>query len=232
MNDRCGPVRFAALVAGLIFALPAWADTELHLAETATVMAGPDEIAATLRVETTSPSPAEAQARANAMMQQALTQAHKVAGLVVSTGGYVVWRVGPDQANHNERWQVSQTLSLTGHEAPPMLTLTGSLQQQGLVVSSLGWRLSPAGERQAHQQATKQALVALRGRVDEAAVLLDLRFEHFKDIRLDSVAPQPLFRAMAPAMAMGAAAAAPPSVAAEDVPVSATAEADAILVPR
>jgi hypothetical protein len=111
-----------------------------------------------------------------------------------------------------------------------MLTLTGSLQQQGLVVSSLGWRLSPAGERQAHQQATKQALVALRGRVDEAAVLLDLRFEHFKDIRLDSVAPQPLFRAMAPAM--GAAAAAPPSVAAEDVPVSATAEADAILVPR
>jgi uncharacterized protein len=207
----------------------AYADTVLHLAETATVMAAPDEIAATLRAEATSTTASDAQARVNAAMQDALAQARKVEGLTVSTGGYGVWRTGPNQG---DRWQVSQTLNLTGHDGPALLTLVGALQQHGLAASNLGWRLSRTAERQAHQSATKQALTALRGRVDEAAALLDLRFDQYKNVRLDSAAPQPMFRAAAAPMAMSAASAPPPSVAPEDVPVSATAEADAILVPR
>jgi hypothetical protein len=73
-------------------------------------------------------------------------------------------------------------------------------------------------------------LSALRGRVDEAAALLDLRFDQYKDVRLDGATPQPMFRAMAAPMA--ARTATPPSVAPEDVPVSATAEVDAVLLPR
>jgi uncharacterized protein len=226
------PVGFATMLAGLTFVTIARAETVLHLAETATVMAAPDEIAATLRAEATSGSASDAQARVNAAMQQALAQAHKIDGLVISTGGYGVWRTGPTSADRNERWQVSQTLSLTGHDGPSLLNLVGVLQQQGLAVGSLSWRLSRDAERQAHQAATKQALSGLRGRVEEAAGLLDLRFDQFKEVRLDTSGQQPMPRGMAMPMAMNAGSAPPPSVAPEDVPVSATAEADAILLPR
>ncbi len=153
--------------------------------------------------------------------------------MAVSTGAYGVWRVSPTPQDRTERWQASETLNLSGHDSAQLLTLVGALQQQGLAVGSLGWRLSREAERQAHQEATKQALTVLRGRAEEAAGLLDLRFEQFKDVRLDTAGPrQPMFRAM-PAMAMAAApAASPPAVASEDVAVTATAEADVILQPR
>jgi len=230
MRRQPTPLWLAALAIGLGLSAPAQAETVLHLAETATVMVAPDEISATLGAQATSASASDAQARVNTMMQDALAQARKVEGLTVSTGAYGVWRNNaPDRT---ERWQVSQTLNLTGHDGPALLTLVGALQQRGLTVNNLAWRLSRATERQAHQTATKQALAALRGRVDEAAALLDLRFDQFKAVRLDSATPQPMFRAMAAPMAVGASAAPPPSVAADDVPVSATADADAILLPR
>jgi predicted secreted protein len=219
------------LVAGLLLTRPAYAETVLHLAETATVMAAPDEIAATLTAEATGPSASDAQARVNTAMQAALGQARAVSGVSVSTGGYGVWRT--NQPGHPDSWQVNQTLNLSSHDGPALLTLVGALQQRGLAVGNLGWRLSRAAERQAHQAATKQALSALRGRIDEAAALLDLRFDQYKDVRLDGATPQPMFRAMAAPMAVRSSAAAPPpSVAPEDVPVSATADVDAVLVPR
>jgi predicted secreted protein len=204
---------------------PARAETMLHLAETATVMAPPDELAATLRAEAAGTCASDAQARVNAAMQEALALARKVDSLTVSTGGYGVWRTA-------ERWQVSQALNLSSHDGPALLSLVGVLQQHGLVVSGLGWRLSRSAEKQARQEATKQALAALHGRVDEAAALLGLRFDQFKQVRLDTAAQQPMFRSMAAPMAANSGSAPPPSVVPEDVPVSATADADAVLLPR
>ncbi len=182
MLCRPAPVGLATLLAWLALATLARAETILHLAETATVMVAPDELAATLHAEATGASASDAQARVNTAMQQALAQARKIDGIAISTGGYGVWRTGSTSSERNERWQVSQTLSLNGRDGPSMLNLVGVLQQQGLAVGSLGWRLSSAAERQAHQAATKQALSGLRGRVEEAAALLDLRFGQFKEV--------------------------------------------------
>jgi predicted secreted protein len=231
LNLRIG-LAVAALCTFLGTGAPAAiAETTLHLAETATVMAAPDEIAAVLRAEAAGPAAPEAQARVNATMQDALERASHVSGITTSTGGYSVWRTGPNAQDRAERWQVSQTLHLTGQDGPALLGLVGDLQRRGLVVGNLAWRLSRSAERKARMDATRRALAALRGRVEEAAGLLDLRFSQFKDVRLDNAAP-PVFRALAAPMAMSAAAPAPPTAAAEDVPVSATAEADAILQPR
>src|ERR1700753_497498 len=109
---------FALSLVWLALAAPVRAETILHLSETATVMTAPDEIAATLRAEATSSSASEAQARVHTAMQQALAQAHKVDGIAVSTGSYGVWRTGPNSTDHNERWQVSQTLLLHSHDGP------------------------------------------------------------------------------------------------------------------
>lgn len=228
------PTSSRLLVAALLAFAPAVAraDTLLRLSETATVVAHPDELAASLRVEVTSPNAADAQRRVNAGMADALATAKAVAGVTVSSGGYFVWRVGAPQ-DRPERWQANQSLSLTSHDGAALLKLVGDLQQKGLLVGQLGWHLSDAAEHTAQAEATRKAIAALRGRADDAAALLGLRFGSFKEVRLDGTRPQPipLQRVMAVPMS-AAAAAAPPSAEPADITVSATAEADVELLPK
>lgn len=216
----------------LALAAPARAQTILHLAETASVNVRPDELAATLRVEAVAATAAEAQQEVNGRIADALNRARQAAGVTASTGLYTVWRVGPTPQDRSERWQASQGVELHGRDAAPLLQLVGELQQRGLATGRLGWRVSEQAGRAARQQALEAALQALRGRADAAAALLDLRFDAFREVRLDTPhPPAPFMRAMAaPAAAAGAAL--PPSAEAEDVPVSATAEADVLLKPR
>ena len=208
-------------------------DTILRLSETATVMVTPDEIAASLRAEAVAPNAPDAQRRVNEMMRDAVAAAKKVEGTIVSTGAYSVWRIGPTPADRGERWQAGQSLSLSGKDGEAMLKLVGELQQKGLVQATLVWRLSRNTERAARRDATKQALSALRGRADEAAEILGLRFSSFREVRLDSVVPPPIMpRPQMVTRATMAAAQPPPSAEAEDLPVSASAEADVVLKPR
>jgi predicted secreted protein len=230
-------LRHTAIAAGLLcvpllLAPAARADTVLHISDTETVTVVPDELAASLRAEVSSANPADAQQRVNAAMAVALADARKVAGVTASTGAYSVWHVGPTSQDHSERWQASQSLELTSHDSDALLTLVGTLQHNGLVIGALNWRLSRDAERKAHDEATRQAIAALRGRAQDAAGLLDLRFGSFKEVRLDGAAPVPMPRFAGAMAAMAAPAAEPPHAEATDVPVSATADADVILLPK
>jgi predicted secreted protein len=216
----------------LLAASPARAETLLRLSETATVTAHPDELDASLRVEATSASPADAQRRVNATMDDALAAAKAVAGVTVSTGGYFVWRVGPTPADRTERWQANQSIELTSQDGAALLKLVGVLQQKGLAVGQLGWRLSDAATHTARAEATRKAIAALRGRAEDAASLLDLRFASFKEVRLDNTRPQPPVPRLMMSMQATPAAAPPPSAEAADVTISATADADVVLLPK
>jgi len=208
-------------------------DTVLKLGETVTIMVTPDELAASLRAESLAPNAQEAQRRVNELMRDALDSAKKVASITVSTGGYNVWRTAVTPQDRNERWQAGQSINLTGKDAEAMLRLVGELQQKGLVQGNLAWRLSRDKERTARRDATKQALSGLRGRADEAAEILGLRFASFREVRLDSVAPPPVIPRQQGMMSRAAMASAPqPSTEAEDLPVTASAEADILLKPR
>ena len=242
MFHRVRACRLAVLSLGLVCVLlvsalaarPAYADdTILKLSETATVMVAPDELAASMRVEAISPTAQEAQRRVNELMAAAIAAARKLNGVVISTGSYSVWRVATSPADRNERWQSGQSLNLTGKDAEGLLKLVGDLQQMGLVQSNLMWRLSRDSERKARQDATKQALSTLRARADEAAGLLGLQFASFREVRLDSVAPPPILpRLQMASRAAMAAPAPPPNAEGEDMPVTASAEADVVLKPR
>ena len=215
----------------LTLAVPAIAaETHLLLSESATVIVTPDEIVASLRIEATSGTAAEAQKRVNDGMRDALATAKETAGgVIASTGGYGVWRT---QQNGADRWQGNQNLNLSSHDGAALLKLVGVLQQKGLALNGLNWRLARETARKAHQEATQKALATLRARVDEAAVGLELKFAQFASVRLDT-APMPQVRMMASSAAMmSGASAAPPAAVAEDTPVTASVEADAILVPR
>jgi uncharacterized protein YggE len=222
MRGRIGWIAISTL----IWISPCWAETILHLSDTETVMAHPDELVATLRAEATASSAASAQQAINAAMAQALARAKQASGIQAATEGYTAW-----QTNRPQRWQASQTLMLRSHDSAPLLTLIGELQQHGLAISDLSWQLSPAALREAHDNALREALSALRGRAEETAGLLGLRFEQFQKVSIATPQPAPFPRAMM-ATAMAAAAPVPPSAQAQDIPVSATAEADAMLVAK
>jgi predicted secreted protein len=225
--QTCGALLAAALA---LATASARADTILTLSETATVTEHPDELDASLRVEATAASPAEAQRRVNAAMADALAAAKAVAGVTVSTGGYFVWRVGPALTDRTEHWQANQSIDLASHDGGALLKLVGELQQKGLAAGQLGWRLSDNAMHAARAEATRKAIAALRGRAEAAADLLDLRFDSFKEVRLDGTRPQPFMPRMTLMAAPAASSqAAPPSVEAADVSVSATADADVIL---
>lgn len=211
--------------------------TVLKLAETATVTIQPDELTASLLAETIAASAAEAQARVNKFIADALARAKTVTVVTASTGRYSVYRVGPNPndrpgADKNERWQASQSLELKSHDGGALLNLVGELQKSGLAVGGLAWRLSPETARKARAQATRLALAGLRDRADEAAAQIGLAFEEFKEIRLDSDRPGPIGPRMMSAARMSGDASTPPSAVADDVSVSATAEADIVLRSR
>ncbi|MEI7712574.1 MAG: SIMPL domain-containing protein [Rhodospirillales bacterium] len=223
--------RFAFAVALLpLLAAPVFAaETHLTIGETATVMVAPDEIAASLRAEATANSAAEVQKRVNDAIRDALAATKDSPDVTASTGGYGVWRWAQGGV---DRWQGGQSLNLSSHDGAALLKLVGLLQQKGMAISGLNWRLSRDASRKARQDATHKALASLRARVDEAAAALDLKFEQFASVRVDSAQP-PQARMSAPmAISASLASTPPPAAVAEDTPVTASVEADAILVPR
>lgn len=214
-----------ALIAAFLLAsfAPAQAETLLRLSETGRVSAAPDELTASLRFEAEANEAAASQSRVNAVMAKALAEAKATQGVIATTGSYQGWRVGQPAG----RWRSAQTLELRGGDGPKILALVGSLQAQGLVVQGLSWRLAPETARARQAEATRLALGALRARAEDAARVVGLRFDSFREIRLDGGAPpRPLqFRAMAAAPAPMAE----PVAATEDIQVEATVEADVIL---
>jgi uncharacterized protein YggE len=100
-------------------------------------------------------------------------------------------------------------------------------------VNQLGWRLSDDAAQTAQHEATRKAIALLRGRAEEIALLLDLKFDSFSDVRLNGTRPGPIvLQRAAMAMAVPSSPSPPPTVEAADVNVTATVDADAVLLPK
>ena len=220
------------VLAGAVLALlaqPAAAATVLHLSETGRVMVQPDQLTAALSLDATAATPVAAQAQVNGGIGKALDQAKAVAGITATTGFYRVWQQ-PKPANE---WHASQQIELKQKgNGEALLKLVATLQGQGLAMNQLGWQVSPEAARKAHDEAVHMALAALRGRAEEAAAVLGLRFISFRQVDLDPgrASPVPVPRAMA--MMATAEAMPAPSAQADEVVIEATISADADLEPK
>lgn len=206
---------------------PPVAETELHLGETAEVARAPDEVIAVLRAEARAGSAAAAQEAVNRTATAAVARAQAVQGVRVATGGYWTGRV-----DDNRAWVASQQITLRSAEGAPLLDLVGTLQGQGLAMSSLTWTLTRDTQRTAREEASRLALDALRRRADAVAAQLGLQVVGLKEVRID--APQGMPRPMAAPMvaSMRSASGPPPVAVAEDIMVSATVQAVVVLRPR
>src|SRR6266851_1877277 len=161
--------RVTLALSAILLAAPAWAQAPGTVAPR-------DDNTAELRVEASDADPARLQAEINRRMATALERAKAAAAVTVTTGDYQVYqkppsRPAPDRrsANPPPRWQGMQSLLLQSRDAGALLALAGMLQQQGLVLSSLAYELTPEAARAVEDELTKEALARLRQRAERVA---------------------------------------------------------------
>jgi len=178
--------------------------TLLHLSEQAERPVARDQLRAVLRVEGGDSDAARLQAAIDRRMAEAVARAKDVAGVSLFTSGYAVYEQQPK--DQPRQWHGSAGLTLTARDPAPLLTLLGELQQSGLLLSSLGYELTPAAARKAQDELTAEALSRLRQRAERVAADLGLAVLRLHDLRVgNATGAQPAPRVFA-AVAGGAPA--------------------------
>ena len=197
----------------------------LHLSETAQRDVPRDLLRATLNAQATDPDAGKVQAAINQRMSAAMTRIEQVAGVTVETGGYSVYRETPDK--QPPRWHGSQTVELTSKDFAALLSLTGTLQQQGLVVQSLAPDISREARQSVEDALTDEALTRLKQRADRIAATAGVKLQGIRTLTVGTVnAPPPVIRPLMRMAAAEAAPAPPPVAEAGNATVSITASAE------
>ncbi|MCQ9155055.1 SIMPL domain-containing protein [Acidomonas methanolica] len=202
----------------------AWAaeetDTLLHLNATGRASAAPSLLTATFSAEASGADAAAAQARVNALTQQAEKRAAQIPSLKLLAQDYNVVQDGTKPAKPH--WTASQTLSLSGTDSVAVLKLAGTMQADGLLLNDLRWSLDPQTRDALLRQAREDALRRLQADAADAAHTLGLHFKRFRTVHL--VAPtEP--RPMMMMTRMAAISAPQRSEEPQDVSIMATGEA-------
>ena len=197
----------------------------LHLSETAQRDVPRDLLRATLAAEATDPDAGKVQADINQRMAAALVRIKQTAGVTVATGGYSVYREAPDK--QPPRWHGSQTVTLTGKDFAALLSLTGTLQQQGLVIQSLTPDISREARQSVEDALTDEALTRLKQRADRIAATAGVKLQGIRSLSVGNVnAPPPIVQPMMRMAAASAAPMPPPVAEAGNATVSITATAE------
>jgi uncharacterized protein len=222
----------AAVTLGAAFVLgasnAAQAQTTLNLSANGTNTVDPDEVIASLDIQASSASAANAQASVNRQMKHALDAVKAVPGVIATTGNYSVYQNMPDNQAKSATYQASQGLQLTmmapGGVPPDAFTaLAGQLQQNGLLLNTLDGDLSSKGRELAQQAAVTDAIRQIQAQAAAVAATLGEHVGKIKSLTVDVNTPGPIIRA-AP-MAMMAAASPPPQAAPGKVTVQANVSA-------
>jgi predicted secreted protein len=203
------------LIPALLAVSPAYADqtdvgapTVLHLTQSAERRITRDLLHVDMRAEGKGADPKAVEAGINRLMAKALAEAKQVPGIEVSNGGYNVYR----DASSSE-WTGSQSLFLGGTDSGALLSLAGTLQAGGMVMSNLGYEVAPATVRGAESVLTVEALSGLGQRAAAIAQQLHVSVLGYRNLTVGNAetsgGPMPRFAATATASPMSAPVAAP-----------------------
>lgn len=193
----------------------------------ATATVGNDRLQAWLRAEAENPSPAAAASQVNAIVAKALATARSYAGVKVATAGYATQQIS--EKGKASRWRVAQTVSLDSADFTAAATLISKLQDEdGLLLSSMGFSLADKTRRDAEDGVTRQAIRSWQARAEQAAQALGFaswRPGHLSVQAGDSGRVYPTMRAQATT----SFAAAPVALEAGTTDVTVTVSGEAIL---
>lgn len=215
----------AAVAQSVPLQVPASDQSTLHLSETAQRDVPRDLLRATLAAEATDPDAGKVQATINQRMSAATTRIKQVAGVAIETGGYSVYRETPDK--QPPRWHGSQTVELTSKDFAALLSLIGTLQQQGLVIQSLAPDISREARQSVEDALTDEALTRLKQRADRIAATAGVKLQGIRTLAVGNVnAPPPIVRPLMRMAGLEAAPAPPPVAEPGNATVSITATAE------
>jgi len=177
--------------------------------------------------------PVELQNDVNQTMRLALDTLERDGRIEYSTTQYQVYTIEagrPVRADvENPVWRAQQGVELTGTDSTALLELAGSLQAQGLVITSQYYSLSSARYEEIAGRLTQAALGNLQQRAEAAAGSLGKSGAALVEVSLDG-SPNFAFRERGVAMSM-AADMAMPVAAPGETQVSVTVSARAVLGP-
>lgn len=137
----------------------------------ATVTVSNDRLQAWLRAEAENPSPAAAASQVNAIIGKALAGARSYPAVKLATAGYSTQQIS--EKGKPSRWHVAQAVSLDSADFTTAAILITKLQDEdGLLLSGMGFSLSDKTRRDAEDGVTRQAIRSWQSRADQAAQAL------------------------------------------------------------
>jgi predicted secreted protein len=195
-----------------------------------TVTVQNDRLQAWLRAEAENANPAAAASQVNAAIAKAIAEARAYPSIKVATAGYSTQQVSDKQKPN--RWRVVQTLSLDSGDFTAAANLITRLQDEdGLLLSGMGFSLADKTRRDAEDSVTQQAIKSWQARAQQAALGLGFagwRPGHVTVQTGDGGRAYPMLRAQAMGSSAGPA---PVSLEAGTTEVSVSVSGEAILAP-
>jgi predicted secreted protein len=193
-----------------------------------TVTVQNDRLQAWLRAEAENANPAAAASQVNAAIAKALASAKAYPAIKVATAGYSTQQISDKQKPN--RWRVVQSLNLDSGDFTAAATLISRLQDDdGLLLSGMGFSLADKTRRDAEDSVTQQAIKSWQARAQQAAIGLGFtgwRPGHVTVQAGDTGRAYPLMRTQSMVSAGGSA---PVAIEAGTTDVSVTVSGEAIL---
>jgi predicted secreted protein len=206
----------------------ALSQSAVTVSASSTVTVQNDRVQAWLRTEAESANPAAAASQVNTAMAKALASAKAYPAVKVATAGYSTQQVSDKQKP--SRWRVVQTLSLDSGDFTAAATLISHLQDdEGLLLSGMGFSLADKTRRDAEDSVTQQAIKSWQARAQQATNGLGFagwRPGHVTVQTGEGGRVYPMMRAQAMASSAGSA---PVAIEAGTTDVSVTVSGEAIL---
>ena len=189
-----------------------------------------DRLQAWLRAEGENANPAAAASQVNTVIAKALVIAKAYPAIKVASAGYSTQQIS-DKPKPT-RWRVVQSLIIDSGDFTAAASLISRFQEEeGLLLSGMGFSLSDKTRKDAEDSVTLQAIKSWQARAHQAA--LGLGFSGWAPGRIsvqtgDAGRAQPMMRAQAMATSPGFA---PVAIEAGTTEVSVTVSGEAILSP-
>jgi predicted secreted protein len=137
----------------------------------ATATVSNDRLQAWLRAEAENPSAAAAASQVNALIAKALAGARSYPAVKLATAGYSTQQI--TEKGKASRWHVVQSISLDSPDFTAAATLITKLQEEdGLLLSGMGFSLADKTRRDAEDGLTRQAIRSWQSRAEQAAQAL------------------------------------------------------------
>jgi predicted secreted protein len=150
-------------------AVPTQPTVTVSASATATI--SNDRLQAWLRAEAENPSPAAAASQVNAIVAKGLAGARSYPSVKLATAGYSTQQI--TEKGKASRWRVVQTVSLDSPDFTAAAMLITKLQDEdGLLLSGMGFSLADKTRRDAEDGVTRQAIRSWQSRAEQAAQAL------------------------------------------------------------